>query len=89
MFEKLGNLIDGAIAHAESEGFYLADSPDEAFSSIIFGGLAYGEKRHLTVEIKRKDGKGTKKALQVAIERFGLEDGPYRMGRYEGVFYIL
>lgn len=86
-YETLSDLIQAAIIHADDERFFVVDT-EEAFRSVCFGGLAYGESRSLSVEIGRKDGKRTNKCLQVSIQRFGLQDGNLA-GRYEGVFYIL
>ena len=83
-FEKLSDCWDTITAYLQDKQIVLADE-------LSLEPMAYGTQQRLTgpqsFAIESIKGKGTRKRLQVVIERFGLSDGPARMGRYELVFY--
>lgn len=69
---------------------FVVENKIETIGKIELGPINYGEQLRKTglhsVEISKIKGKNTRKALQIIVERFGLNDGS-RMGKYELVIY--
>lgn len=77
-FETLSQALDKVLEKATKEGFEIVDQEKEFFHFGI-GGIKYGETKRGSFNLE-KDGKPSKKKLQVQIYR--MDSGRYELNQY-------
>ena len=89
LYETLSDVATAVENHV-TEGDIVLAAP-ESFYDDLYACQGYDVQKRLTGprsgEIFSRKGKNTRARVQVMIQRFGIADGPARMGRYELIVY--